>query len=114
MQSDNIMGFIIVSVGIICWIWVLLDCIRDPDLDAASRKRWIAFVALVPAIGALFYVQHRRSEHKAQNFPATEAARQAATSAPFQHLEHFSHHAHAEDPIVEEASAQEQEPHHEL
>ncbi|GHO81234.1 hypothetical protein KSD_90050 [Ktedonobacter sp. SOSP1-85] len=114
MQSDNIMGFIIVGVGIICWIWVLLDCIRDPELDAASRKRWIAFVALVPAIGALFYVQHRRSEHKAQNFPAPETPRQAASPAPFQHLEHFSPHVHAEDPIVEETSAQEQEPHHDL
>lgn len=110
MQSDTVMGYIILGTAVALWIWVLLDCIRDTTLEPASHKRWIAFVALVPGIGAFFYVQHRRSTHKALNYPRSEK-----DSTPFPHLPHLSLSGHDHEPDAEDFASQEQEePHRDL
>src|SRR5437879_4840030 len=68
ITSDTIMPWLILGVGIICWLWAIYECIKDPRLEGQSRARWILFVILVPGIGALCYLLARRSDYKASNY----------------------------------------------
>ena len=76
ITSDTIMSMLIIGVGIICWLWAIFECVRDPRLEGQTRTRWLLFVILVPGIGALCYLLGRRSDYKANNYPSSPPKRE--------------------------------------
>jgi len=70
ITSDTIMPPLIIGIGVICWLWAIFECVRDPRLEGQSRTRWILFVILVPGVGALLYLLGRRSDYKSNHYRA--------------------------------------------
>lgn len=52
----------IALLGMIFWIWVLVDCLTKEPSEGNDKVAWTLFILLVPVIGALIYYFVRRPE----------------------------------------------------
>ena len=42
-------------LGFIFWIWMLIDCIKNPRLSGNQRIVWVLVVLILNVLGALIY-----------------------------------------------------------
>jgi hypothetical protein len=66
-------GFAIVAlVGIVIWIWALVDCLRVPDdslYRTGTKLIWVLVIVLAQFIGAVIYLTIGRPESGALRAP---------------------------------------------
>jgi hypothetical protein len=48
-------------VGLIVWIWALIDAIQNPALDSTMRIVWVLVIVFTQIIGAIIYLAVGRS-----------------------------------------------------
>ena len=58
---SSILGLIIFIallgvVALIFWIWMLVDCIRNPELDTTTKLLWALLIFFTGIIGAFLYL----------------------------------------------------------
>ncbi|GCE45781.1 phospholipase D-like protein [Thermosporothrix hazakensis] len=69
VASTDFMGPLILAAGVACWIWVFIDCWRDPRLDPRIKRRWLLLIGLLPGVGAIIYVMRRRWQYRRDRYP---------------------------------------------
>ena len=45
-------------LGILCfifWLWMLVDCLKNPRLQGTEKLIWVLVVIILPFIGSLLY-----------------------------------------------------------
>ena len=42
-------------LAFVFWIWMLIDCIKNPGIDTTEKIVWVLVIALTHFIGALIY-----------------------------------------------------------
>lgn len=58
----------ILGVGLVFsafWIWMLVDCVRNPRLTDNQRIVWVIVIALTHCLGALIYLLAGRNPRPA-------------------------------------------------
>ena len=48
-------------VGVILWVWALVDAIQNPALDNTMKIVWVLVILFTSVIGALIYLMLGRS-----------------------------------------------------
>ena len=49
-------GEIIALLVLIFWVWMLVDCIRNPALSSNERIVWVLVILFASVLGALIYL----------------------------------------------------------
>jgi hypothetical protein len=44
------------AVGLVVWLWALIDAIRNPALDNTMRLIWVLVIVLLSLLGAILYL----------------------------------------------------------
>ena len=57
-------SFALSLVGIVLWIWMLVDCATNEPSEGNDKVVWILIIALTFWIGALIYLIVRRPKRK--------------------------------------------------
>jgi hypothetical protein len=43
-------------IGVVFWLWALVDAIRNPALDSTMRLIWVLVIIFLSLLGALLYL----------------------------------------------------------
>jgi len=65
---------LVVPIAVACfafWVWMLLDCVRNPRLTDTERLIWAIVICLAHLLGAVIYYFAGRRHSKPQNPSAT-------------------------------------------
>jgi hypothetical protein len=58
--GSNWLIYIGLTMGVIYWIWSVIDVLKADDLKPYQKKFWLILVLVVPAFGgALFHIMHQ-------------------------------------------------------
>lgn len=63
--AGGIAGLFFLAIALlvfIFWIWMLVDCIKNPNLDSTQRIIWALVVFFLYGLGALIYYFAGRSK----------------------------------------------------
>ena len=62
-------GFVLVGLGglfglltFIFWVWMLIDAIKNPNLDGTQRVIWVLVIFFLPCLGSIIYYVAGRSK----------------------------------------------------
>jgi len=50
-----VLAFLVFPLGFAFWVWMLLDCVRNPRLTDTERLIWAIVICLAHFLGALIY-----------------------------------------------------------
>ena len=50
-----VLAFLVFPLGFAFWVWMLLDCVRNPRLTDTERLIWAIVICLAHLLGALIY-----------------------------------------------------------
>ncbi len=60
-ETGTILMYIGLGMGVIYWIWSVIDILTADDLKPFQKKFWLIIVLIVPAFGGAFYhLMHQR------------------------------------------------------
>ncbi|WP_442941810.1 PLDc N-terminal domain-containing protein [Nostoc sp.] len=62
LSAFYIILFTFLIVGLLFWLWVLIDCITKEPKDGNNRLVWILVILLTNSIGAIIYFFVRRPQ----------------------------------------------------
>jgi len=67
-----ITGAIAILIWLVCvaitialfafWIWMLVDCIKNPNIDSTARIVWVLVIVFLHALGAFIYLLAGRNK----------------------------------------------------
>lgn len=59
-----VLAFLVFPLGFAFWVWMLVDCVRNPRLTDTERLIWAIVICLAHLLGALiyFFAGRRRSK----------------------------------------------------
>lgn len=52
----------IVALVFVFWIWMLVDCIKNPSLDSTHKIIWVLVILFLHGLGGLIYYFAGRSK----------------------------------------------------
>jgi hypothetical protein len=61
---NPMLGFLFISglfgalVSLVCfviWLWLLIDCIKNPNLTSNERIIWVLVIIFLPCLGSIIY-----------------------------------------------------------
>ena len=60
-KTGYLIMYIGLGIGVIYWIWSVIDVLSTSDLKPYQKKFWLIIVLIIPAFGGLIYhVMHQR------------------------------------------------------
>jgi hypothetical protein len=51
-----LIGFALAVFVFVFWIWMLVDCIKNPALGSTEKVVWVLVIIFLHALGALIYL----------------------------------------------------------
>ena len=51
----GLLGAIIYVATFILWLWMLIDCIKNPSLSSNERIIWVLVIIFLPCLGSIIY-----------------------------------------------------------
>ena len=61
-----VLAFLVFPLGFAFWVWMLVDCVRNPRLTDTERLIWAIVICLAHLLGALIYFFAGRRHSKTQ------------------------------------------------
>jgi hypothetical protein len=52
----GLFGGLVSLVSFVIWLFILIDCIKNPNLSSNERIIWVLVIIFVPCLGPILYL----------------------------------------------------------